>query len=59
MKALRTNQVKFVNWYAGIDTETSADDHLGPVRAYLRDHYHVAQVYSNGDEIGELNASGN
>ena len=28
-------------------------DHLQPVRAYLRDHYRVAKVFSNGDQIWE------
>jgi hypothetical protein len=31
-----------------------AGDHLGPLRLYLRQHYHVAKTFSNGDAIWEL-----
>lgn len=60
IRALEAFQVQFVSWYSGLDHETEASrhlegDHLGPIRLYLRDHYHVAKVFSNGDQIWERN----
>jgi hypothetical protein len=58
--ALEKSQVQFVSWYSGLDHETEAahhpeGDHLGPIRLYLHEHYHVAQTFANGDEILERN----
>lgn len=57
VQALARLHVKFVNWYAGLEDEAfdPAGDHLAPLRAYLQAHYHVAQRFSNGDEIWEVN----
>jgi hypothetical protein len=60
VQALEKHQVRFVSWYSGLDHEAEAvlhpaGDHLGPVRSYLREHYHVAEVFSNGDQIWERN----
>jgi hypothetical protein len=57
IRALEQHRVRFVNWYAGLDDEITdpAGDHLGPLRAYLRKHYHVAVSFSNSDQIWERN----
>lgn len=60
MQALERHQVRFVSWYSGLDHETEAvlhpeSDHLGPMRTYLGEHYHVVKVFSNGDLIWERN----
>jgi hypothetical protein len=56
--ALEKHQVKLVSWYAGLDREgvlNPRGDHLQSVRDYLREHYRVAKVFSNGDEIWARN----
>jgi len=55
---LEKHRVRFVSWYRGLnggpDLERHPEgDHLGPLRAYLEEHYHVAHVFSNGDKIWE------
>ena len=57
VEALARLHVRFVGWYASLETEIAdpAGDHLPPLRVYLREHYHVAQRFSNGDEIWERN----
>ena len=60
IQALERFQVQFVSWYRGLDHETDAarhpeGDHLAPIRSYLKEHYHVAQTFSNGDQIWERN----
>jgi hypothetical protein len=57
---LEEHQVRFVSWYDGLDSEAEAvlhpaGDHLGPIRSYLHDHYHLAKIFSNGDKIWERN----
>ena len=60
LQAIEKYQVRFVSWYNGLDHEAEAvlhpaGDHLGPMRSYLHEHYHVAKVFSNGDQIWERN----
>ncbi len=60
IQAIEKHQVRFVSWYSGLDHEAEAvlhpaGDHLGPIRDYLRKHYHVAEVFSNGDQMWERN----
>jgi hypothetical protein len=57
VQALERHQVRFVGWYAGLENEIvdPASDHLGPLRLYLRQHYHLAKTFSNGDAIWEVN----
>jgi hypothetical protein len=57
VQALARLHVRFVGWYASLENEITdpTGDHLGPLRVYLREHYHVAQKFSNGDEIWERN----
>jgi hypothetical protein len=58
IRGLERHQVKFVSWYIGLDREKEAllhpeGNHLAPIRAYLREHYHLAQTFENGDQIWE------
>jgi hypothetical protein len=57
IRGLEQHRVRFVNWYAALDDEITdpTGDHLGPLRAYLREHYHVALSFSNSDQIWERN----
>jgi hypothetical protein len=57
VQALEQHQVRFVHWFLSLDNEIvdPADDNLGPLRVYLRDHYHVAITFSNLDQIWERN----
>ncbi len=52
--------VRFVSWYIGLDREKDAarhpeGNHLAPIRLYLQQHYHIAQTFTNGDQIWERN----
>ena len=52
--SLERHQVKLVSWYAGLDREGvlhPTGDHLNPVRTYLHEHYRLAKVFANGDQI--------
>ena len=52
--SLELHHVKLVSWYAGLDREGlfhPAGDHLDPIRTYLSEHYRVAKVFANGDQI--------
>src|ERR1700733_9101267 len=55
LQGLERHQVRFVSWYGDLDNVPTAPrgDHLGPLRRYLREHYRVAETFSNGDEIWE------
>jgi hypothetical protein len=37
---LESHGVQIVHWCPDLDTSTRPDDHLGPLRDYLRSHYH-------------------
>ena len=52
--------VRFVSWYIGLDREKEAarhpeGNHLAPIRLYLQEHYHIAETFTNGDQIWERN----
>jgi hypothetical protein len=60
IQGLEKFRVRFVSWYMGLDSGKNAarhpeGDHLAPMRLYLRQHYHVAQTFRNGDQIWERN----
>jgi hypothetical protein len=60
IQGIENHHVRFVSWYIGLDYEKDAarhpeGDHLAPIRVYLREHYHLAQTFSNGDQIWERN----
>lgn len=60
IRGLDQHQVRFVSWYIGLDREKDASfhlkgNHLAPIRLYLRQRYHLAQTFSNGDQIWERN----
>jgi hypothetical protein len=50
--ALEGKRVRFVLWESGLDPESnyrSGDDHIGPLRGYLRSCYHVLKTALGGD----------
>jgi hypothetical protein len=55
VQALEQRQVRFVNWYNGVDASGLSGDHLAPLRFCLATHYHVAKTFSNFDQIWERN----
>lgn len=60
IQGLERHQVRFVSWYIGLDREKDAalhpeGNHLAPIRQYLNEHYHLAQTFSNGDQVWERN----
>jgi len=55
VQALEQRQVRFVNWYNGVDASSTSGDHLAPLRHCLATHYHVAKTFSNLDQIWERN----
>jgi hypothetical protein len=57
VEALKNHHVEFVHWFAALENEIAdpAGDHLGPLRLYLHQHYHVAKTFANGDSIWGLN----
>jgi len=55
VQALEQRQVRFVNWYNGVDASGPSGDHLAPLRLCLATHYHVAKTFSNFDQIWERN----
>jgi hypothetical protein len=60
VQALETHRVKLVFWSLWVDIPqgiSPAGDHLHPLRAYLRSHYHVVKTFANGDQVWERLAS--
>ena len=58
INGLEKHQVRFVVWYAGLnlpDSPRNSHDNLGPLRAYLRQHYHIAKSFATSDMILERN----
>jgi hypothetical protein len=58
IQALEKFKVRFVSWYSGLDHEKRAaqrpeGNHLAPIRTYLHQHYHIAHIFANGDQIWE------
>lgn len=58
MQALEKFHVRFVSWPKELDDDKEAarhpeGNHLGPLRAYLEQRYHLAHTFSNGDQIWE------
>ena len=56
VQGLERERVRYVLWYPDLDSPPStAADHLGPLRAYLRNHYHIARIFDHGDKVWERN----
>jgi hypothetical protein len=56
IKSLDKHKVRFVLWGVSLDfpdPRHPAGDHLGPLRAYLRDHYRVVKAFDDGAEMWE------
>jgi hypothetical protein len=48
---LESHRVHVVLWCSDLNVATRPDDHLGPLRAYLRANYHVAETSGDMQEI--------
>jgi hypothetical protein len=60
MQSLEKFQVRYVSWPRELDDDKQAaqhpeGNHLGPLRRYLEEHYHLAHTFSNGDQVWERN----
>ncbi len=57
VQALEKYRVRFVLWSLGLDTVGKhyypPGDHLGPLRAYLRDRYRVVKTFPNAEQVWE------
>jgi hypothetical protein len=55
IRALDIRQVQLVVWggaYMDIPRQVPpSHDHLGPLRAYLRDHYRLVKIFPDGEEV--------
>jgi len=59
---LKQHPTQYIYWETkGMDDipkwENPADDHLGPLRDYMRSNYRVVKVFAGTDEIWERNAN--
>ena len=57
-RGLAQHRVQYVVWSPSqLDTipdwEGPGDNHLGPLRDYLHDHYRIVKVFANSDEVWE------
>ena len=57
LEALERHKVRLIMWYSGLDA-LAAGDHLDPLRAYLRLHYHLAKTFHGGDQFWLRNENG-
>lgn len=56
--ALDRHRVQFVLWSLGLNVQSggrAGSDHLGPLRTYLRTHYHVVETFGDFGQIWERN----
>ena len=56
VESLERYKVRLVYWSSNLDSPedaSGAGDHLGPLRAYLLDHYHVIKTFSDDDSVWE------
>jgi hypothetical protein len=50
VETLEKKRVRWVAWDRGLDDPGGLDDHLQPLRSYLRTHYHLAKSFYDGEE---------
>jgi hypothetical protein len=58
IQSLQNHHVRLVLWSAWLDAPADtrgAEDHLGPLRAYLRSRYHLVKTLGEYDEVWERN----
>jgi len=56
IKALKRHRVRFVLWSSSLDSGPayrSSADHLGPLRAYLRNRYRVVKTFPTFEQVWE------
>lgn len=59
VEALENRRVRLVLWEFDLDSGAGgppSGDHLSPLRAYLRTHYHVVGTFPNLDQVWERNS---
>jgi hypothetical protein len=56
--ALQQKPAQFIVWYEESAESPGPDDGLLPFRAYVKEHYHLAQRFNDGTEIMMANAKG-
>jgi hypothetical protein len=60
VEALETAHVRLVLWSPWLEVPegvSTSGDHLGPLRDYLRSHYHVVTTFTDGKQIWERDPS--
>lgn len=59
-RGLEQHRARYVVWSPFLDTipdwERPSDNHLGPLRDYIRRHYRRVKVFTNSDEVWERTA---
>jgi hypothetical protein len=58
VQALEGQRVHLILWAPVLDvplSQSGAGDHLGPLRAYVRAHYHVIKTFAGGDQVWKRN----
>jgi hypothetical protein len=58
VRCLEQHRVRYVMWsHEDLDTlpdwQNPSDDHLGPLRNYIRSHYQVVKVFADSNEVWE------
>ncbi len=56
VRALEKSMCKLVLWTPDVDIPSQvpySHDHLGPLRAYLRQRYHVIKTFPDGKQVWE------
>lgn len=58
VQTLELHKVRFVSWYPGLDDPAATEGNsLGPLRSYVKGHYHVAERFANAHTMWERNDS--
>jgi hypothetical protein len=60
VESLDGHKVRLVYWSSNLDCPEDGSglgDHLGPLRTYLRQHYHIIKVFSDDDQVWARNST--
>jgi hypothetical protein len=50
IEGLEAERARWVNWGPYLEIPDGPGDHLAPLRAYLRAHYHLVNTFDDGDQ---------